>query len=80
MLMTLDFVLAQSKATYYVTDEDKAALLTEAGLAQNEWPCRRLDGRRASAHVRTRAFAENMPWYRQALSMIRSRGRFSYAA
>ncbi len=64
-LMTLDFVLARPEATFWATEQDKSALLTDWRVSQNVWPVRRYTSRHADAPWTRRYFVDKMPWYRQ---------------
>ena len=63
-LMTMDFVLTTRDATFWASEREKAALLTELGVPQHLWPVRRYEPRRPQGSSTTRYFVDKMPWCR----------------
>lgn len=63
-LMTVDFVLAHSGATFWASEPEKSALLTQLHIGQGLWPVRQYQSRRPSGPSTRRYFVDKMPWYR----------------
>jgi hypothetical protein len=61
--MTLDFVLANSTATFWATEEEKVELLRDRLIAVDVWPHRVYAPRHTGGRRTVRYFVDKMPWY-----------------
>ncbi len=62
-LMGMDFVLAHPTATFWASEAEKSALLTQMHVLQSLWPNRRYESKRPNGAVTVRYFVDKMPWY-----------------
>ena len=62
-LMGLDFVLAHPAVTFWASESEKSALLTEMHVPQSLWPSRQYESTHPNRAVTVRYFVDKMPWY-----------------